>query len=327
MKIGWVTPTVGCFGAVREMIEVSNVLVERGHQVTIFSPEGGRCTWLESKTAYGPLDSVDQEGLDALIGIVDWKPVLYTVIRDSEAPFRAVCLMGFSPSEELAAILRGEVPTSSQALRIMREAILDPTMHLLADGQWQLDWVRENVRDDDHIGVAFGGVNVQMFHPRPGARRNGDFRIGASGDTRARKGSDIVEQAVGIIQKMARVEYSTYWGKRYSQERLVEWYQDQDIFLDGHRRGGWCNPVVEAMACGCAVVCTNIGATSAVAIDGETARVVPVDDPQAMAEAALWLLGSQERLDKMAQRGVARARSFDYRHVVPELEAYIERYV
>lgn len=325
MRIGWVTPTTGCFGAVREMVEVSNALIARGHQVTIYSPGGEPCRWLENQARYGATRDVARARLDAVIGVVDWQPELYRIVRDSGAPFRAVCLMGFTPSAELAAMLRGERPIADAGTRVLREAIDDPEMHLLADAQWQLDWVRAEIGRP--VGVAFGGVNTAMFRPREGPRREGPYRLGASGDPRDRKGTNTVMAAVERIRAEARVEFSSYWGQRYDQAQLVAWYQDCDIFLDGHRRGGWCNPVIEAMACGCAAVCTQIGATSAVAFDDRTARVVPVDDVEAMADAALWLLRRAGRIERLGQAASDWIQQFDYRRVVETLERYLEAHV
>lgn len=322
VKVGWVTPTTGCFGAVREMVEVSNVLVERGHQVTIYSPDGEPCRWLECRAEYGTTGEVVEAGLDAVLGIVDWQPGLYRTVVESGAPMRAICLMGFTPSEQLATMLRGDAPIHDSSTRVLRKALDDPEVHILADSQWQLDWIREHLGRP--VGVAFGGVNAAMFRPREGERREGPYRLGASGDPRDRKGTDTVEAAIEMIRERApKVEFSTYWGQRYDQAQLVAWYQDADIFLDGHRRGGWCNPVVEAMACGCAVVCTKIGATSAVAHDGRTARVVPVDDPRAMADAALWLLGDAGRMARLSASGMAWIQQYDYRYVVLALEDYL----
>lgn len=321
MHIGWITPTVGCFGAVREMVEVSNVLIARGHRVTIYHPDGGPVVWLPYQGETAPLKQARRAPVDAMIGIVDWQPELYRALRASRAAVQAVCLMGFDPTPELAAVLRGEQNTDNRALRVMRDAIQDPAVHVLADGAWQLDWVRRQVGTE--VGVAFGGVNTEMFRPAPG-RRPGPIRIGASGDPRSRKGSDVVAAAVALVrEEHPRVEFQTYWGRRLTQEQLVAFYQDCDLFVDAHRRGGWCNPVVEAMACGCAVVCTRIGATEAVAEEGVTARVVGIDDPEALAAAIGWLLGDGERIRRLSDAAVARAAEYDYRRVVPSLERYL----
>ncbi len=327
MRIGWVTPTLGCFGAVREMIEVSNVLVELGHDVTIFSPQGDSCRWLPSQSSYGDFSALSKDALDVVIGIIDWKPALYDVLLSAPAKVRAVCVLGFTPSLELAAKLRGEQPIQDCSTLVFQRALNDPSMHILADGAWQLDWLRDNVRQD--VGVAFGGVNMYMFHPplptkgRFG-RRAHSCKIGYSGDVRERKGTDTVEKAVSILQKeYSTISFSTYWGKRYTQPELVRWYQDCDIFLDGHRRAGWCNPVMEAMACGCAVVCTSIPATTMVIEDGVNAKLVSVDDSDAMASVVEWLVCHPEQIESLSEQAVSSAKKYDYHQVVTNLERYL----
>lgn len=321
MRIGWVIPTVGCFGSVREMVEVSNVLVERGHTVTIYTPAGSPCTWLPCSASYGKTRDVAGARLDVVIGITDWQPDLYDVVVHSGAAVKAITLMGFPPTEEMARMLRGEVPIPDLSTQMFKRALDNPKLHILADGAWQLDWVRGVLGRE--VGVAFGGVNTDMFHPRVGPRRRGSYRLGASGDPRTRKGSSTVMEAVALLRKRWKFEFSTYYGKRYTQDELVAWYQDRDIFLDGHYRGGWCNPVVEAMACGCAVVCTNIGATSAVAGDGKTARLVSPGDADGMAAMVSWLLEDEKRIEQLRKNGIAAAQRYAYRRVVPALEGYL----
>ena len=46
MHIAWLVPHLQLFGAIREMVEVCNVMVAHGHQVTIYTPTGEPCAWL-----------------------------------------------------------------------------------------------------------------------------------------------------------------------------------------------------------------------------------------------------------------------------------------
>ncbi len=321
LRIGWIIPTVGCFGSVREVVEVSNVLIRRGNHVRIYTPGGDRCTWLPCAAGCGTIDDIDNANLDVLIGVIDWKPDLYKALKDKPAKLKAVCLMGIHPSEELGRMLRGEIPASTQALQVLYQCVLDDDMLILADGEWQLQWLRIAVGRE--VGVGFGGVNTEMFQYRRDLRK-GEITIGYSGDVRKRKGTSVVEEAIRIVrERYPKIRTTSYWGKRLSQKEIVEWYQSVDLFLDAHRRGGWCNPVLEAMSCGCVVVCTGIGATSAFAENKLTAMVVPVDDPTAMAEATLWLLEDQRRMAHLRTNAVLRAMAYDYNNVVPELERYL----
>ncbi len=322
LRIGWLTPTVGTFGAVREMVEISNVLVERGHSVTIYHPDGLPCVWLPCRAGYGTLAEVATAELDVMIGIIDWQPELYSLMLGSPAKVNAVCLMGFAPTEEMAAGLRGESKPRDHAERVLLDAMRQ-SMVILADSSWQIDWFRE-ATGYALVGPPFGGINLKQFHPAPKTPRK-KLRVIASGDPRERKGGDTVTSAMAMIQAALgdKVETDTYWNRRFSQTQLVEFLQQGDVFLDGHRRAGWCNPAAEAMACGTAVVCTDIGAVQDFAIRGTTALVVPVDDPGAMAAAAMYALDKESVRQRLATNGLAQIAKFDYQTVAVNLEIYL----
>ncbi len=316
MIIGWLIPSVGCFGAVREMVEASNVLVERGHRVTIYHPAGTACTWLPCRAGYGTLDALSGASLDVLIGIIDQRADFYDRLCQSRARVQAVCLMGFAPREAFAEALRGERQPADPIEAMLCDCVAGGRL-LLPDGPWQGRWLAERGIE---CGPAWGGINLAQFHP-VGERHA--RRVVASGDPRPRKGSDVTGQ---VLYRLAerRCETDTYFGKRLNQGRLVEFYSSAAVFLDGHRRGGWCNPVAEALACGAAVVCTRIGATEDLALDGETALVVEVDEVEAMTEAALRLMQDDTLRARLSTQALAHVQQFDYHVVVPALETALE---
>lgn len=318
LQIGWLSPVIGTFGAVREMIELSNTMVRNGVRVTIYHPGGGDCQWLPCAARVSSLEQVNRCSCDVLIGIVDWKTELYELLVSSNARHKAICLLGFTPTSKMAETLKGPQKSEDKALAMMQDA-MRRNYTFLADSSWQVDWFQKEVGYPS--GPAFGGINLTMFNPT-GKRVNEIPRIIYSNDPRDRKGTDTVRAAIEQIKQKAEKEivFDSYWNRGLTQEQLVDFYRSGDVFLDGHRRAGWCNPVAEAVACQAVPVCTDIGAVRDFAIHEETALVVPVDDAEAMATAALRLLTDTGLRQRLARQGWQRIQRYSYEIVGKELE-------
>lgn len=57
--------------------------------------------------------------------------------------------------------------------------------------------------------------------------------------------------------------------------------------------------LVESMACGTPVICTNVGGMPEIVEDGETGFIVPPNNPQALRHALMTLLADPERAARM----------------------------
>lgn len=93
-------------------------------------------------------------------------------------------------------------------------------------------------------------------------------------------------------------------------EDLPTYYQACDLFVlpASHRSEAFGTVQVEAMACGRAVVSTELGTgTSYVNIDGETGLVVPARDADALARAINRLLSDEALRRGMGEKGRKRA--------------------
>ncbi len=78
---------------------------------------------------------------------------------------------------------------------------------------------------------------------------------------------------------------------------------------------GFGMPVLEAMACGCPVVCSNT--TSLPEIAGDAARLVDPSDPEALATALHQVLTDADLRLNMVTRGLRRAAAFSWeRHTL-----------
>ena len=113
-----------------------------------------------------------------------------------------------------------------------------------------------------------------------------------------------VATALGVdgIQFLGRVEPAS----------MPALYAEHDIFVNSSIVDNQPVSILEAFAAGLPVVSTATGDIAAMVRTGQSGRLVPVDDPGAMAEAVVTLLRDPEGTRQMVQRarGAAEAHTW-----------------
>ena len=93
-------------------------------------------------------------------------------------------------------------------------------------------------------------------------------------------------------------------------EHVAEWLAAADLFiLPSHYEGGPATALMEAMACGCAVVTTDVSGVEEIITDATLGMVVPPRDATALAGAAVDLFTDPGRRAAMAERGRSKVNS------------------
>ena len=100
--------------------------------------------------------------------------------------------------------------------------------------------------------------------------------------------------------------------------------QAADLFVLPSRSEGFSNSLIEAMACALPVIATDVGGNGEAIQDGVTGVVVRSENPQALAQAIVKLLGSPEQRQRMGQAGRQRVKT--YFSVDAMLRQLTERY-
>lgn len=108
------------------------------------------------------------------------------------------------------------------------------------------------------------------------------------------------------------------------QHKLREIYGSCDIWLlPSHMEGCPLVPM-EAMACQCALVATDVGAIPEYTIPGATALVSPPRDPEALARNLVSLLGDEDELKRFARAGYEHIRQFTWERSARQMGSLFE---
>ena len=125
------------------------------------------------------------------------------------------------------------------------------------------------------------------------------------------------EQLVEKLELQNLVEWTGY----ISDSKLVETYQTADILVHPSQYEGFGLQIIEAMACGTPVICSNCGALKEVA--GDAAILVDPSDTSKFAEEIIRILSDSTLIKDMISKGLVRASEFRWQKTAQEtLELY-----
>jgi glycosyltransferase involved in cell wall biosynthesis len=306
MRIGMFLPHVGVFGGVRRYLELGNEWTALGHAVTLYHPEGTPPAWLAFDGLTAPLAAAASAPSD----------LAFCGDAGTYAAFRAHA----ARQHVYYCVLEGDPGLPA--------ALADPAVVLMANS----GPLREQLRRRSRRGVldGVGGIRPERFHSDVSQRAATPLRVLVNGRrSRAKKGTDLVLRALRGLAGHAppfetvlfdAVDAATNrqdprdgaplppdarFVLNPSQDELVALYQSSHVFVAAERKAGWCNTALEALACGCALVCTRSG-TADFARDRDNA-LVALRHPWFLRRAVRELLTEPSLRDRLSAAGPASA--------------------
>jgi glycosyltransferase involved in cell wall biosynthesis len=165
--------------------------------------------------------------------------------------------------------------------------------------------------------VAVKRVDWLIGAAAPVLRNHPKAALYVVGDGEERKALEEVARLGGV----ERVHFMG-WG-----ESIADWYAAADVVALGSRWEGTPLAVIEAMATGRAVVCTDVGGVRDIIRDGENGFVVPVNDQPAMTAALERLVSDESLREGMAASTDGVATRFSAERLVDQLETLYRRLI
>ncbi len=224
---------------------------------------------------------------------------------------------------------------NSLANKIHDESYFLP-LEKLAVSSWLKDIVQERLLVEVK-GVINAGIDEKFFYPRLKSR-NSKKRIVSLGRKVAWKGFAELEQAVRSLRKKRNdFEWVVYSSHNTPESKpdapftlvkspygkdLAELYSSCDIAVNPSWHEGFAQPALEAMACGCAVITTKIGAED-FAEPGENCLLVEPKNPVQIEEAINKLLDDNNLRENLAGRGINKAKEFYWDKIIDKWESFL----
>lgn len=108
---------------------------------------------------------------------------------------------------------------------------------------------------------------------------------------------------------------------------LTSWYQTADAFLFPSVKEGWGLVAMEALAVGLPLIASDIPVFREYLVDGETAILVPPNDPHSLAAAMRELIENQSMRDRLAAAGPATVQRYTWAQAATAHRRIYERLI
>lgn len=105
---------------------------------------------------------------------------------------------------------------------------------------------------------------------------------------------------------------------RLTQKELLKKYSSCSLFCHPSLSEGYSQTILEAMASGRPIVCTNIAGSANMVEDGANGYIVSSGDSSMLAKAMIQVLSDAQLAEKMGARSSEKAKRYDWRKIAKE---------
>ncbi len=319
MKITFVLPTVGMSGGIKVVAIYAKILADKGHVVTLVSPPAQQPKlikkvksllrgkgWLKPKSTKSHID-----GLSLNHHVLE----TYRPVTNKDVPDADVVVASWWETAEWVHALH---PTKgAKVYFIQHHEVFDflPVeraaatyrlpMHKVVIAQWLLDIMQHEYGDSD-VDLVPNSVDKQQFF----AEHRGKQPVPTIGFLFAYAGFKGVDVTLKAIQKLKKsipnlrvISFGAFnpdtfpeWDNNIefylspAQDHIRNLYAQCDVWMTASRTEGFNLPAMEAMACRTPIVSTKAGWPMEAIHSYENGVLTEVDDVDALAKGAEWVL-------------------------------------
>ena len=324
LRVIYVTEGTGVGGGHRVVFEHLNRLAARGHATELYSLEGPP-DWFPLAvpvTTFEDYDALLPElAKQEAIKVATWW-------NTADSVWRASVLAGI-PVYLVQDIETSYYPDDDRMQHTVLASYREEFSFLTTS-----HWAADRLRELGHAPVLVApGIDRETFREL-GIERTGNVIL-AVGRSEPLKNFGLTADAwrslpepraelwlYGIEPEVARGLGARYF-ESPNDEQVNELLNRATVFLQTSRHEGFCLPLLEAMAAGAPVVCTDAHGNRAFCRDGVNCLMVE-DSVDAVCEALERLLSDGDLRRRLSAEGLRTAAAYDWNERIDELERYLE---
>ncbi len=355
MRITFVLPGVGISGGAKAVFEFANHLKSRGHNVSVIYPLVPLCSGPKGYDMKRWRDRVKGTIGNFIRGVhVDWFDLKARLVR---VPFLAeryipdsdiivatwwetayyVSRYGENKGKKFYLVQHYETWGGPEK-KVDNSYMLG--LHIIVHSSWLKNLLEEKFAVKISALIPHA-PDRNHFYPEERKKKSDKVRILIPFRREKWKGSQDGIKAFEITrEKFPNIQlvmfgpqprkdvpsYCEYY-KRPSNSQLRKIYNSCDIFVFPSWTEGFGMPPLEAMACKCAVVTTNVGAVPDYTIPGKTALVSEPKDVKGLAQNIIELIEDEKKREEIAENGKNYIKQFTWDKATAQLEEVFRKYV
>jgi glycosyltransferase involved in cell wall biosynthesis len=350
MRITFVLPHAGMAGGARVLAVYAERLQRRGHRVAVVStprPQPDLARKLKSllRGRGWPKEEPELswfEGLGVPHRVLERvRPVTDADVPDADVVIATYWTTGpwvtaLSPRKGAKAIFVQGYEAAPGGFDPALDAVWRLPLTKIVVASWLADLARERF-GDENVHLVPNSVDTGQYNAPPRGKQARPT-AGMLYATIAAKGADVAVAALERVRRRlpdlrviafsvdrvcAEVPLPEWIEFRYRppQDEIPRIYARCDVWLCASRREGFSLPALEAMACRCPVVSTRMGGPADFVEEGVNGFLVPVDDPEALAERLAAVFAFDEaRWKRMSDAALATAKGYTWDDATTLLE-------
>jgi len=339
MEITFILPGDGIAGGIRSTVNLSNCLLERGHNVRVLCKRSRTIKSLYRKLKNRFTVSDRKDWLNDFKGKVESYNDIYKCNFDKA---EIVIAVGSMVVEELyhysnqdickLRYCRGLMITDKRLMEVWK--LFMPSV---AVSSTYVSKLRE-LSESPVLGVVPNGIKSEEYYV-DGNRRNGIGTIYSQQPIKSPE--DIIKivkslnkthsntpiHLFGACEKDSTFSNNVTYTQLPSVTKAREIYNKCKIWLLMSKSEGLPGPVLEAMACGAAVISTDNLGSKEIIQDGKNGLLVPVGDIDGFMAKIDFLLKNESARQRLVENGLQTVKKFTWERAADSMEKVLNRLV